>query len=88
MRRDDLRAAARRLAHASCAEQGLGVGITTAAVVSNVATLLATDKRIDAPDLDAPNGFHAPRVELVETSPAGADDHVIENGGDDRLLAT
>ncbi len=36
--------------------------------------------------LGAPDGGESARVEAVEASPAGADDDVVEDGGDDRVL--
>jgi hypothetical protein len=53
---------------------------------------LGEDGRIESysapavPCSDAPNGREAGRVKLVVATPAGSNDGVIEDGGDDRVL--
>jgi hypothetical protein len=78
---DDLRAAAHRWAEETAQAQGLGPTVD-GEVLASVALLLGA-KGSGAPDRGKPG-----RVELVETGPAGANDDVIEDGGDDLLLAS
>ena len=78
---DDLRAAAHRWAEETAQAQGLGPKVE-GELLASVALLLGA-KGSGAPDRIEPG-----RVELVEAASAGADDDVIEDGGDDLLLAS
>jgi hypothetical protein len=78
---DDLRAAAHRWAEETAQAQGLGPKVD-GEVLASVALLLG------AKGSGAPDGIEPGRVELVEAASAGADDDVIEDGGDDLLLAS
>lgn len=66
----------------SCAAQGVLVKVTERAVLAQVATLLGLSA-----GLDTPHGLEAGRVEPVISPAAGLDDDVVENGGDDGMLA-
>lgn len=66
----------------SCAAQGVSVTIGDGVVLGNVAALLGATAPLDAPD-----GCEATRVEAVVPTQPGADDDVVEDGGDDRPLA-
>lgn len=79
---DDLRAAAHRWADETAQAQGLGPKVN-GEVIASVALLLGAKGSSGAPDGGEPG-----RVELVEAAPAGVDDDVIEDGGDDLLLAS
>jgi hypothetical protein len=78
---DDLRAVARTWAEETAQAQGLGPKVN-GEVLASVALLLGAEGS------GAPDGGKARGVELVEPAPAGADDDVIEDGGDDLLLAS
>ena len=78
---DDLRAAAQTWAEYTAQVQGLGPKVGEGEVLRSVALLLG------AKPLGAPDGGESRRVEPVVAPPAGADDQVIEDGGDDLLLA-
>ena len=89
---DDLQARAREWAERSCVDQQLPLKITDMGVLSAVASLIGaadTDQRELrlAKSSNAPDGLEAARIEAVVDSPGGADDYVIEHGGDDRALA-
>jgi len=76
----------------SCTEAGLPVRVTDGAVVTQVAALLGAAPRrrgtasVPSPASQLPDGREAAGVEAVEASSSGMDDHVIEHGGDDRVL--
>lgn len=78
---DDLRAVAHTWAEETAQAQGLGPKVD-GEVLAAVALLLGA-KGSGAPDRGKAGG-----VELVEPASAGADDNVIEDGGDDLLLAS
>lgn len=78
---DDLRAIAHTWAEETAQAQRLGPKVA-GEVLAAVALLLG------AKGSDAPDGCEAGGVELVEPASAGADDDVIEDGGDDLLLAS
>jgi hypothetical protein len=78
---------------ASCSDAGLPVKVTDATVVVGVAAVLgvAPPRAGGAPSAQPPasqlpDGGEAAGVEAVEASAAGGDDHVVEDGGDDRVL--
>ena len=79
---DDLRAAAHRWAEETAQAQGLGPRVD-GEVLAFVAVLLGAKGSSGAPDRG-----ESGRVELVEAASAGADNDVIEDGGDDLLLAS
>lgn len=88
---DDLQARAREWAERSCMDQQLPLKIADMGVLSTVASLLgaANTGRWQAQDTrssNAPDGLKAIGIEAVVASPGGADDYVIEHGGDDRAL--
>jgi hypothetical protein len=76
---DELRAAARAWAEQTAQAQGLGPRVGAGEVLVSVALLFA-------PGSGPPDGRKTRVVEPVETSPAGADDQVVEHGRDDLLL--
>lgn len=79
---DDLRERARAWAERSCLSQGVAVKISDPRTLRDVAQLLgASVERSHAPDGLQPGG-----VEAVVPAPTGADDDVVEDGGDDRVL--
>ena len=61
----------------SCADQGVPVKLTDPQAVAKVAELLAQGRQTRR---------QARLVEAVVAAPAGADDDVVEHGGDDRVL--
>ena len=79
---------------ASCAAQGLAVGVTDLGVVTQVAGLLGAPSRPQAGGepskrprrSDTPDGTEPARVEPVEATTARTDDKMVEDGGDDRVL--
>ena len=80
---DDLRAAAHRWAEEGAQAQGLGPTVG-GEVLASVALLLGVKRRSGAPD-----GAQARVVELARAAHSGgADVQVIEDGGDDLLLAS
>ncbi len=79
---DDLRTCARQWAERSCLDQGLPLKISDPRTLRDVAQLLGV---ADA-DSDLPDGGEAVGVEAVVPSPTGADNDVVEVGGDDRVL--
>ena len=80
-RPNDLSAHARAWVERSCLDQHLPIKITDSRRLREVAALLGACGRSDPPDGGEPG-----RVELVEAAPAGADDQVVEDGGDDPVL--
>ena len=76
---DDLRACARAWVERSCLDQQIPLKITDPKTLREVAALLGARS-------DPPDGAEPARVEPVEAAPAGADNQVIENGGDDPML--
>ena len=89
---EPIAAAARAWVEESCATQGLPVKVSDLAVLTAVAGLLGAApgaSRVTASSptrSDPPDRGEAGRVELVVTAPAGADNNVVEDGGDDRVL--
>jgi len=80
---DDLVTRARQWAERSCLDQQLPLKITDPRTLRDVAQLLgASVERSDSPDGREPGG-----VEAVVPAPAGTDDDVVEDGGDDRVLS-
>lgn len=87
--------AARAWVEASCASQGLPVKVSDVFVLAQVAGLLGVPARPVAggapsgtADVSgAPGGREPADVELVVAASAGGDDEVVEDGGDDRVLA-
>jgi hypothetical protein len=77
---------------ASCAEAGLPEKVTDGTVVARVAALLGVAPPAGGtpgrppPVSEFPDGGEAAGVEAVEAAPPGMDDHVVEDGGDDRVL--
>ena len=80
---DDLAACAREWAERSCLDQGLSVKVSDPRTLRDVAQLLGT--RISGSD--PPDGGQAGGVEAVVPAPAGGNDDVVEDGGDDRVLS-
>lgn len=89
---DPIATAARVWAEESCAAQGLPVKVSDLAVLLAVAGLLGAapgasrvaasgPARSDPPDRGEPA-----LVELVQAAPAGADNQVVEDSGDDPML--
>lgn len=84
--------AARVWAAESCAGQGLPIRVCDLAVLSAVAGLLGAahgGSRVAASrpaGLGPPDRGEAGGVELVVAAPAGADDQVVEDSSDDRVL--
>jgi hypothetical protein len=79
---DDQRAHAQAWAERFCLDQHLPLKITDSRTLRDVANLLGgVVARSDPPDGGQPGV-----VEAVVASPAGADDDVVEDGGDDRVL--
>ena len=89
---EPIAAAARAWAEESCAAQGLPVKVSDLAVLSAVAGLLGAAPGASRVAASSPNRSDPPDrgepalVELVVAAPAGADDQVIEDGGDDPML--
>ena len=80
---DDLVTRARQWAERSCLDQGLSVKVSDPRTLRDVAQLLgASVERSDPPDGLQPGG-----VEAVVPAPAGGNDDVVEDGGDDRVLS-
>ena len=80
---DDLAALARAWAERSCLDQGLPSKITDSRTLRDVASLLgAKVERLDPPDGGKPGG-----IEAVVPTPAGADEEVVEDCGDDGVLS-
>ena len=79
---DHLREQARAWAERSCLDQGLAVKITDSRTLRDVASLLG----VNLGGSDLPHGGQAVGIEAVVPAPTGADDHVVEDGGDDRVL--
>jgi hypothetical protein len=87
--------AARVWAEASCASQGLPVKVSDALLLAQVAGLLGVPARPSAGGAPsrpasvsgAPGGRESADVELVVTASARGDHDVVEDGGDDRVLA-
>ena len=79
---DHLDKAARRLAEVSCEAQGIEVKITDPVVIGKVAAMLKGEGS------DLPLGRDALRVEAVEAAPGRVDRDVVEDGREDRPLAT
>ena len=79
----------------SCSAQGVPVRVSDSAIVAAVAGLLGADYRpkvgaaVSSPAAgsDAPGRLEATRIEAVEASVSGADQDVVEDGGDDRVLS-
>jgi len=89
----DLATRASAWVDASCAEQGVPVKITDPAVLSQVAGLLGAlpalcRQPVSGPAAPSgpPDGGKPGRIEAVEPLPAAADDNVVEDGGNDRVL--
>lgn len=80
---DDLRTRAREWAERSCLEQGLSVKVSDPRTLRDVAQLL----RASVEGSDPPDGREPGGVEAVVPAPAGRDDDVVEDGGDDRVLS-
>lgn len=76
---DELRERAHAWAERSAQEQGLGPTVAEGEVLRAVAVLLGALS-------GAPDGGQAALVETVVARPAGADDEMVEDGGDDLLL--
>jgi len=80
---------------ASCASQGLPVKVSDPLLLAQVAGLLGVPARPVAGRAPsgtagvsgAPGGREPADVELVVAASAGGDDEVVEDGGDDRVLA-
>lgn len=80
---------------ASCAAQGVPARVSDAAVVAALAGLLGAGFRPKvggatsgpATASDPPDRRKAVGIEAVEPPAPGADDDVVEHGGDDRVLA-
>lgn len=89
---DPTTVAARVWAEESCAAQGLPVKVSDLVVLAAVAGLLGAthgESRVAASSptrSDPPDRREAAGVELVETTPTGADNQVVEDGGDDPVL--
>jgi hypothetical protein len=82
---------------ASCERHRVPTKVTDAAVVVRVAALLSGGAarpgasaagRTGAPDSEPPNGVDALGVETLGAAPAGADHGVVEDSGDDGVLAS
>jgi hypothetical protein len=79
----------------SCASQGLPVKVCDVSVLAQVAGLLGVPARPAAGGAPsrlagvsgAPGGREPADVELVVAASAGGNDQVVEDGGDDRVLA-
>ncbi len=89
----DLATRASAWVDASCAEQGVAVKITDPAVLSQVAGLLGAlpalcRQPVSGPAAPSgpPDGGKPGRIEAVEALPAAADDNMVEDGGNDRVL--
>lgn len=95
MASSSLQDAARAWVEASCASQGLPVKVSDAALLAQVAGLLGVPARpaaggarsSPADASGAPDGRQPAEVELVVAASAGGDDEVVEDGGDDCVLA-
>lgn len=82
---------------ASCAAQGIPAKVTDPAVVRQVCVLLGQAptvpvrarqrRRAPAPGSEPPEGEHSLGVEDAGTGSAGGDHGVVEDGGDDGVLA-
>lgn len=89
---DPITVAAHAWVEESCAAQGLPVKVSDLAVLAAVAGLLGVApgaSRVAASSpapSDPPDGGETARVELVEPPLAGANDNVVEDGGDDPML--
>ncbi len=89
---DPLTVAARVWAEESCAAQGVPLRVADLAVLAAVAGLLGAThggSRVAASSpapSDPPDGAETARVEPVEPALPGADDQVVEDGGDDPVL--
>ena len=79
---DDLQACARQWAERSCLDQALALKISDPRTLRDVAQLLGA--RVEGSD--PPDGREPGGIEAVVAAPAGADDDVLEDGGDDRVL--
>ena len=79
---DDLRARARQWAERSCLEQGLALKISEPRTLRDIASLLGVNVR----GSDPPHRGQAGGVEAVVPAPAGTDEDVVEDGGDDGVL--
>ena len=83
---------ARAWVESSCAAQGLPVKVSDRAVLEGVAGLLggapgASRVAPRGPALSGPpNGGETARVEPVVAASAGANNQVVEDGGDDPML--
>lgn len=80
MSADQLREAALRVVESSCEAQGIDVQITDPVVVGRVAAMLKAS--------DLPHRGDAVRVEAVASANRRPDRHLIDEGGEDRPLAT
>lgn len=78
---DELRDRAHAWAERSARDQGLGPTVAEGDVLNAVAVLLGV--RSGPPDRG-----QAGVVEAVVSTPPGVDDQVVEDGGDDLLLAS
>ena len=78
---DDLREAAHAWAEQTAQAQGLPAQVEQVDVLRDIAQLLGLRGDSGAPDRVQPG-----RVEAVEAAPAGSNDDMIEQGGDDLLL--
>jgi hypothetical protein len=89
---DPIIVAAHAWVEESCAAQGLPLRVADPAVLAAVAGLLGVapgGSRVAASSpasSDPPDGGETARVELVVAAPSGADNDVVEDGGDDRVL--
>jgi hypothetical protein len=80
---DSLGELARVWVETTCAAQGVPVKIDDRNVLVSVGTLLGLRPQA----LGTPDRIEAGRVEPVEASPSRVDDDVVENGGDNGVLA-
>jgi len=70
---------------ASTAAQGLPERVTDPEVIDSACVLLREGRQLIV--LEAPDRREAGRVEGVASLDSGVDDHMIEHGADDGLLA-
>lgn len=82
---DDLRQQAQAWAEATAVAQGFPARVERPDVLRSVAVLLGSDEARG--DSGAPDRRKPRRVEAVEAPPAWSNDDMIEDGGDDLLLA-
>ena len=80
---DGLATLAREWAERSCLDQGLPSKITDSRTLRDIASLLG----VEVGRSDLPDGADAVGVEAVVPAPTGADEDVVEDGSDDRVLS-